>query len=554
MVISMAKELHFTSKDMPISDFDRMELKGRIETNPEYQRDFVYTVEKSSRLIESALMRIPLPTIYLCEEKDGKLSVVDGQQRIRSFLNFIRNEYALKGMTVFPELEGKYYKDLETKLQDVIDETSIRTIIINEDSADAKYDIFERLNRGAVTLKEQELRNCVYRGPYNSMINEVATEKAVATMFKGENKRMWYQEYILRFFALIDFMSYKPSMKSHLNKFMKVHQYEDDKIVQEDREKFIKTLSIVKEVLGADAFATVDYDKKITLNKFSATFYDSIMVAFSRFDRTKLINKADAIRAAIKDKKLHDDVYHDACYASTGSTDRVVRRILTIYNLISSILGDDGIEKEARTFDSSLKLPLAEKQSYICPLCQNKIVDIDECEIDHIVPYSLGGKTIFENAQLVHKICNRHKSNNVNIDEVVAALDAGSTYVLSEERNVMGKKITMYKYMGNTRLVSKFYDFFTSLMNDIKDSIPGKFNELADREFKPTKRSKPYISHSNEGMYGPFEVEDGVFIECCMDNNKMMMFARMILDEFNIDPSNVVLYFKGDEDDESEGV
>lgn len=548
----MTKELHFTPKDMPISDFDRMELKGRIETNPEYQRDFVYSIEKSSRLIESALMKIPLPTIYLCEEKDSKLSVVDGQQRIRSFLNFIRNEYALKGMTVFPELEGKYYKDLETKLQDVIDETSIRTIIINEDSADAKYDIFERLNRGAVTLKEQELRNCVYRGPYNSMINEIATDKNVSIMFKAENKRMWYQEYILRFFALIDFMSYKPSMKTHLNKYMKAHQYDDEKNVQEDKDAFIKTLSIVKEVLGADAFSTVDYDKKVVLNKFSATFYDSIMVAFSRFDRTKLISKADAIRAAINDKKLHDDVYHDACYAATGSTDRVVRRILTIFNLVSSILGDDGVEKEVRTFDSSLKLPLAEKQGYVCPLCQNKIVDIDECEIDHIIPYSLGGKTVFENAQLVHKICNRHKSNNVDIDEVVSTLDAGSTYVLSEERNVMGKKITMYKFMGKTRLVSKFYDFFTSLMNDIKDAIPGKFNELADREFKPTKRSKPYICHSSDGMYGPFEVESGVFIECCMDNNKMMMFARMILEEFNINPSNVVLYFKGEEDDEQE--
>ena len=431
----MAKELHFTPKDMPISDFDRMELKGRIETNPEYQRDFVYSIEKSSRLIESALMKIPLPKIYLCEEKDGKLSVVDGQQRIRSFLNFIRNEYALKGMTVFPELEGKYYKDLETKLQDVIDETSIRTIIINEDSADAKYDIFERLNRGAVTLKEQELRNCVYRGSYNSMINEIATDKNVSIMFKAENKRMWYQEYILRFFALIDFMSYKPSMKTHLNKYMKAHQYDDEKNVQEDKDAFIKTLSIVKEVLGADAFSTVDYDKKVVLNKFSATFYDSIMVAFSRFDRTKLIAKADAIRAAINDKKLHDDVYHDACYAATGSTDRVVRRILTIFNLVSSILGDDGVEKEVRTFDSSLKLPLAEKQGYVCPLCQNKIVDIDECEIDHIIPYSLGGKTVFENAQLVHKICNRHKSNNVDIDKVVSTLDAGSTYILSEERN-----------------------------------------------------------------------------------------------------------------------
>lgn len=81
----MAKELHFTPKSMPISDFDRMGLKGRIETNPEYQRDFVYTVEKSSLLIESTLMRIPLLSIFLCKEKDGKLSVVDGQQRIMSF-------------------------------------------------------------------------------------------------------------------------------------------------------------------------------------------------------------------------------------------------------------------------------------------------------------------------------------------------------------------------------------------------------------------------------------------------------------------------------------
>jgi 5-methylcytosine-specific restriction endonuclease McrA len=192
---------------------------------------------------------------------------------------------------------------------------------------------------------------------------------------------------------------------------MQKHQYDDDKSVQADKENFLKTLSIVKEVLGTEAFATVDYDKKIVLNKFSATFYDSIMIAFSKFDRNKLINNADAIRSAIKDKKLNDDQYHDACYAATGSTERVLRRILIIFNLVSSILGDGGMKKEIRTFDSSLKLPLAEKQGYICPLCNNQIVDINECEIDHIVPYSLGGKTIFENAQLVHKICNRRKSN-----------------------------------------------------------------------------------------------------------------------------------------------
>lgn len=544
------KKLYFAIKEPSINELRNWKTKGKLLTNPDYQRDYVYTEEKASRLVESALMLIPLPTIYLCEEENNIYSVIDGQQRIMSFIKFVDGDFALKGLTSLTELNGKYYKDLDAELQTIIDDTTFRTILIAKESADSKYDIFERLNRGAVTLKEQELRNCVYRGPYNSMINDLANEKNVATMFKAENKRMWYQEYILRFFALIDFMSYKPSMKTWLNKYMKLHQFEDEKSIAADREKFVKTLSIVKEVLGTDAFATVDYEKKIVINKFSATFYDSIMIAFSKFDRTKLINKADAIRLAIEDKKLHDDVYHDACYAATGSTDRVIRRILTIFNLVSSILGDDGTNKESRTFDPALKLPLAERQNYICPLCNNKIVDIEQCEIDHILPYSLGGKTIFENAQLVHKICNRHKSNNVNIDEVVAAVDADNTYKMSEDKNVMGKKITMYKFMGKTKLVSKFYDFFTSLMDDIKDAIPGKFNELADREFKPTKRSKPYISHTSEGMYGPYEVVPGVFIECCMDNNKMMHFGRMILEEFNINPANVVISFKGQEDDE----
>lgn len=544
------KKLYFAIKEPSINELRNWKTKGKLLTNPDYQRDYVYTEEKASRLVESALMLIPLPTIYLCEEENNIYSVIDGQQRIMSFIKFVDGDFALKGLTSLTELNGKYYKDLDAELQTIIDDTTFRTILIAKESADSKYDIFERLNRGAVTLKEQELRNCVYRGPYNSMINDLANEKNVVTMFKAENKRMWYQEYILRFFALIDFMSYKPSMKTWLNKYMKLHQFEDEKSIAADREKFVKTLSIVKEVLGTDAFATVDYEKKIVINKFSATFYDSIMIAFSKFDRTKLINKADAIRLAIEDKKLHDDVYHDACYAATGSTDRVIRRILTIFNLVSSILGDDGTNKESRTFDPALKLPLAERQNYICPLCNNKIVDIEQCEIDHILPYSLGGKTIFENAQLVHMICNRHKSNNVNIDEVVAAVDADNTYKMSEDKNVMGKKITMYKFKGKTKLVSKFYDFFTSLMDDIKDAIPGKFNELADREFKPTKRSKPYISHTSEGMYGPYEVVPGVFIECCMDNNKMMHFGRMILEEFNINPANVVISFKGKEDDE----
>jgi 5-methylcytosine-specific restriction endonuclease McrA len=546
------KKLYFSVKEPSVEMLLAWKTKGKLITNPDYQRDYVYTEDKASRLIESALMLIPLPTIYLCEEENGSYSVIDGQQRIMSFIKFVSGEFALKGLTTLLELNGKYYKDLDDDSQKIIDDTTFRTIVIGKESADAKYDIFERLNRGAVTLKEQELRNCVYRGPYNTMINEIAnSNKNVALLFKAKNNRMWYQEYILRFFALRDFMIYKPSMKSHLNNYMKNNQFNEDG-AKADKDQFVRTLSLVKEVLGEDAFATVDYDKKITMNKFSATFYDSIMVSFSFFDKIKLINKADAVRNAIEDKKLHDDSYHDACYAATGSRDRVIKRILIIYNLINSILGDNAMKGEERTFDSSLKLPLAEKQNYICPLCGNKIVSIDECEIDHIVPFSLGGKTTFENAQLVHKLCNRHKSNNVDIDKALESVGSNNIYRMSQELDIRGKKITMYEFLGQTHLVDKWFEFFAMLMNDIKNAVPGKFKELADQEFKLTNRSRPYISHSKDGMYNPYEVEPGVFVECCMDNNRLMWFGRAIFAEFNLNPDNVVITLKGSEDDSDE--
>ena len=546
------KKLYFSIKEPSVEMLLSWKTKGKLITNPDYQRDYVYTEDKASRLIESALMLIPLPTIYLCEEEDSSYSVIDGQQRIMSFLKFITGEFALKGLTTLTELNGKYYKDLTEEQQKIIDDTSFRTIVIEKESADSKYDIFERLNRGAVTLKEQELRNCVYRGPYNSMINELANKnKNISEMFKADNNRMSYQEYILRFFALRDFMTYKPSMKKHLNKYMAVVQF-DEELAKKDKEQFNRTLSIVKEVLGDKAFATVDYDKKLIMNKFSATFYDSIMVSFSLFDKVKLITKADAIRLAIEDKKLHDDSYHDACYAATGSRERVIKRILIIYNIISSILGEGALNEEAREFDPALKLPLAEKQQYICPLCGNKIVSIDECEIDHIVPFSLGGKTTFENAQLVHKICNRHKSNNVDVDAVLESVGASETYKMSEVKDIRGRKITMYSFKGNKHLVNKFYLMFQMLLDEIKNIIPGKFNELADREFRITKRSIPYIKHTCDGMYNAYEVEPGVFVECAMDNNRLMMFGRALFEEFNLDPSEVVITFKGSEEDEEE--
>lgn len=544
------QQMNYKKMDYPINLLSAMEAKGKLNLSPEYQRDYVYTQEQASKLIESALMNIPLPIIYLCEEGNGNYSVIDGQQRITSFIKYMRNEYSLNKLNVFANLNGKFYKDLDEELQDRIDNTVFITIIIAADSAESKFDIFERLNRGAVTLKEQELRNCVFRGPYNTMINEIAEKNTdVAKMFKGKNNRMWHQEYILRFFALRNFMQYKPSMKSFLNKYLKNNQY-NDKDIQTDKDQFNKTLSTIKQVLGENAFAQVDYDKKIVLNKFSATFYDSIMVAFMQFDKIKLIQKADSIRIAIEDTKLHNDEYHDSCYAATGSKDRVIKRILTIYNLVNSILGDDALKTEIRTFDPMLKKPLAEKQNYICPLCGNKILSLDDCEIDHILPYSLGGKTEFSNAQLVHEICNKHKSNKIDINKVLLSVDAVETYSMNDDKNMTGKKLSMFTFNGKSYLVDRFCDMFIIILKDLFTVYPDKVKDIAEQGLRVTSKSKPYVASSTEGMIYPEEIASNIYLETNLDNNRFILLGRELFKLLNLDPSSVVLTLKGNEDDE----
>ena len=136
--------------------------RGRLILQSDFQRHFVWEPKKSSRLIESALLDIPLPVIYLSEEKDGKEVVIDGQQRLTSFFSFIDRTFPsgqvfrLSGLKVFEDLIKKTYKELEEPFQDKIQYCKLRTITFNKDSShDLKFEIFERLNSGAVSLNQQ---------------------------------------------------------------------------------------------------------------------------------------------------------------------------------------------------------------------------------------------------------------------------------------------------------------------------------------------------------------------------------------------------------------
>jgi Protein of unknown function DUF262 len=177
--------IHTSSGDLEIESLHNKQKRGRLILQPDFQRQYVWDAAKASKLIESAILNIPLPIIYLSEEKDGKEYVIDGQQRLTSFFSFLDGAFPdgrpfkMSGLNVCNELNGRKFGELSDELQDKVRYYKIRAITFQKDSSEnLKFEIFERLNTGSVQLNDQELRNCLYRGNFNVALKETRTECA----------------------------------------------------------------------------------------------------------------------------------------------------------------------------------------------------------------------------------------------------------------------------------------------------------------------------------------------------------------------------------------
>ena len=300
--------------------------------------------------------------------------------------------------------------------------STLNSIILTKESQELKYEIFARLNQGSIRLKPQELRNCIYRGSLNNLLESIASNnKILKDLFIDENRRKNYQEYILRFFALRNFQAYSSSMNKTMNNFMATYQNADEDKIKELKDSFNRTIDIIKQVFGNDAFCAYDRQKGKYMNKFSGSIYDSITVACSMFNTHDLMAHADDIRDCIQDMKKNNTEYQEYTYAATGSKNRVVGRIMMVYHAISKIIGKHSDADTNRVFSNEVKKELWH-DGYVCSFCGQRILNIDDAEVDHIKPFSQGGETIVENAQLLHRHCNRVKNDSdfesVNINEI----------------------------------------------------------------------------------------------------------------------------------------
>jgi len=425
------KKIYWQPKDFSIRELNIMKTDLELDLRPEYQRNFVFDRKKASRLIESILLDVPIPVIYFAEEPNGKYSVIDGQQRLTSFLSFLDGkfptgnnsfiDFTLTGLEILTELNKKTFSDLDTTLQSKIRSTTLHTVIIQKESdEDTKFDIFERLNTGSMKLNEDEIRNSVYRGPYIELLKELSDDKTFESLIRKSNlkNRMLYRGMILRFFAISgqNIGLYRPSMKKYSNKELREWRYLSKERADEYRKRFRKSVDLCFSVFGENAFRRFNPGKSATdcngswvATRINMALFDIQMCGFAMYEQNQLQGHWDEIREAMLDLMCNDHEFIDAIELKTSGREQMSIRFKKWLDTLDSII--KGSVPSTRFFSYAVKKELFEKDP-TCQLCGNRIMAIEDSEVDHKDPYSKGGPTEFDNAQLAHRYCNRHKSAN----------------------------------------------------------------------------------------------------------------------------------------------
>jgi hypothetical protein len=184
------RELVTSVVDYNLGTLAQLVSDNTIDVSPKYQRRFRWDEERQSRLIESFLMNVPVPPIFLNEDRYGEYSVIDGKQRLLAIKEFFRGKLELTGLNVFHDINHKTFDDLPVKLQSVMKtRPTLRAIIIlRQSDEDVKFEVFQRLNTGGVKLNPQEIRNSAYPGELNDLVLELSEDKQFHKLLGIKNK------------------------------------------------------------------------------------------------------------------------------------------------------------------------------------------------------------------------------------------------------------------------------------------------------------------------------------------------------------------------------
>jgi hypothetical protein len=319
-----------------------------IDTAPAYQRRLRWTNKKRSLLIESFLLNIPVPPVFLFERDYNAYEVIDGRQRLETIRAFLGNQFALSGLEYWPELNRKRFGELPSVLQKGLLRRSLSAVVllaetrgVGTDDIDVRHVLFDRLNTGGIRLNPQELRNALYPGDLNALLMELARSDLFATTWgiptkttgEDENppeellKNALYAsladaELVLRFFALKDAIvnGRHGSLRRILDRYMEENANLGAAQAESMKTEFLRLLTMLTDIYSGETFRLPKTSRP------SRPLYDALMIALSRKDATQILDHKDAIKAATL-AALNDPEQYDILVGRGNTIESVRQRV-----------------------------------------------------------------------------------------------------------------------------------------------------------------------------------------------------------------------------------
>ena len=326
------------SENRTVYDVIRRIDEGRFVMAPDFQRDFIWPEQKQSKLIESVVMRIPLPVLYLAEDNEGRMIVVDGLQRLSTFHRFLQDKHRLQ-LPDRPELHGKRFHDLAPKLQNRVEDCNLTLYIIDSKAPDqARLDIFDRVNSGE-PLTRQQMRNCLYMGPGTLFLKEESRTDIFREATGGSLRTttMRDREFVNRFcaFQVFELDEYR-DMDEFLARSLREMNREVD-CLPTLSEQFRTTLANNLHLFGKHAFRKHAREDE-TRSVLNASLWDVMSTGLSHYSLQRVEECSDALRDAFYRLLDDDDFKYSITYA-TSSVKQVRYRFGRAKAMFEDVLG-----------------------------------------------------------------------------------------------------------------------------------------------------------------------------------------------------------------------
>lgn len=334
-----------------------VEDRKELIIDPDFQRGNVWAKKQGAELVESILMGIPIPVMYLFEMRDGSKQVVDGRQRITAILDFLNDKLVLKDLKILPEYNYCRFSDLDAKMQGIFEDSQMYFYIIQPPTPErVKYDIFDRVNRGGTRLTNQEMRNALYRGKSTRLISELSkSEEFLKATGHGISSKRQKDNYVvlrsISFYLLYrksetvlkqngEAIEYKSDIDDFLAKMMIfINEKASDELIADCRAMFLRAMHNSYDIMGEDAYRFAAYEDengKSRKRPINMPLFEMLVFIFT--DDCVTVNKLVTRNAINRFKESYD--YQQMLMSNVDSSTNVTERFTTALKLIKQIKDD----------------------------------------------------------------------------------------------------------------------------------------------------------------------------------------------------------------------